>query len=402
MNLGEYALLLVLGSFAAGVAVGRFWSRFERSPGRRANRSVSSIHYILGLDFLASRQIDRAVAELTQAARENTDATDVYLVLGNLLREKGQLERAIQIHQSLLHRPGLAQSERVHALLCLGLDFKKAGFRYRAMDTFRDVITLDPRNAYALASLIKIHEEEQDWEKAMALSEELSRATGSSDPALTSFLFDQIGLSASRAGEDAKAARAFEEALRAEPTLPPAYLHYGDMLENRGRLEEAEAQWGRLARENPQLAHLTFERLARVRERLGRSDRMEKLYEEVVSEDERDWRARLSLARLRRSQGRGEETFELLLEAVRRNPHALAVHLQVWDFLGGVGGNGDDRGQPPDRLARYLAEVSRAVFFLDPYICIKCSYRTNGVLWRCPHCQEWNTFVEERLETVDR
>jgi lipopolysaccharide biosynthesis regulator YciM len=168
------------------------------------------------------------------------------------------------------------------------------------------------------------------------------------------------------------------------------------MLENRGRLEEAEAQWSRLARENPAFAHLAFERLARVRERLGRSERMEKLYEEVVSEDERDWRARMSLARLRRSQGRSEETFELLLEAVRRNPHALAVHLQVWDFIGLGGGNHGP--SPSDRLTRYLDEVSKAVFFLDPYICIKCNYRTNGILWRCPHCQEWNTFVEERLE----
>jgi lipopolysaccharide biosynthesis regulator YciM len=402
MNFGEYTLLLVLVGFAAGIALGRFWARFHHARGGRAQpRSASSLHYILGLDFLASRQIDRAVAELTQAARENTDASEIYLILGNLLREKGQLERAIQIHQSILHRPGLAKSERAHALLCLGLDFKRAGFRYRALDTFRDVLALDPRNAYALASLVKIHEEEQDWEKALALHEELSRATGISDPALRAFLYDQIGLSASQAREDSKAARAFEDALRAEPTLPPAYLHYGDMLESRGRFEEAEAQWSRLAKENPALAHLAFERLARVRERLGRSDRMEKLYEEVVSENERDWRARLSLARLRRSQGRTEETFELLLEAVRRNPHSLAVHLQVWDFLGALGGPGGDGPAPPDRLTRYLDEVSKAVLFLDPYICMKCNYRTNGILWRCPHCQEWNTFVEERLETVD-
>jgi lipopolysaccharide biosynthesis regulator YciM len=125
---------------------------------------------------------------------------------------------------------------------------------------------------------------------------------------------------------------------------------------------------------------------------------MERLYEDVVREDELDWRARLALARLRRSQGRGVEAFDLLLEAVRRNPHALALHLEVWGFLGDEAASAPPAGA---RLARYLDEVSKAVYFLDPYVCIKCNYRANGILWRCPHCQEWNTFVEERLETVE-
>jgi lipopolysaccharide biosynthesis regulator YciM len=104
MNLPDETLLLVLVAFAAGVALGRFWTAIRTTRGAKADaRRASSIHYILGLDFLASRQIDRAVVELTKAARENTEATEIYLILGNLLREKGQLERAIQIHQSVLH-----------------------------------------------------------------------------------------------------------------------------------------------------------------------------------------------------------------------------------------------------------------------------------------------------------
>jgi lipopolysaccharide biosynthesis regulator YciM len=72
--------------------------------------------------------------------------------------------------------------------------------------------------------------------------------------------------------------------------------------------------------------------------------------------------------------------------------------MEVWAFLGT---DPPTELAPGARLARYLDEVSKAVFFLDPYVCIKCNYRANGVLWRCPHCQEWNTFVEERLETVE-
>jgi lipopolysaccharide biosynthesis regulator YciM len=396
MNPGDETLLVALAAFAIGIALGRFWihRKRSRSSRRRSSRS-SSIHYILGLDFLASRQIDQAVAELTRAAREDTEATEIYLILGNLLREKGQLERAIQIHQSILHRPGLEPSERAHTLLCLGMDFKKAGFRDRALDTFREVRAIEPKNAYAISNLVKIHEEQQEWKEAIAILEELTSVRGTPEPALRAFLLDQLGQAAWRSGDVPGGIRAFEESLRTEPSLAPGHLHYGDLLESEGRIEEAEAQWSRLLKSNPQLAHLAFERLERVRDELGHAEKMEKLYQDVIREDERDWRARLALSRLRRNQGKIDEAFALMLEAVRRNPHALAVHLEVWKFLG------EDRAPLAERLPRYLDEVGKAAFFIDPYVCIKCAYRANGILWRCPHCQEWNTFVEERVESVD-
>lgn len=394
MSFEEQPLLAILVAFVAGVALGRLWVR-SRASRRAGRRQQASIHYILGLDFLASRQIDRAVSELTIAARKNTDAIEIYLILGNLLREKGQLERAIQIHQSILHRPGLSRDEKAHALLCLGMDFKRAGFRNRAMDTFGEVVELEPGNAYALSNLVKIYEAEQDWERALEAQNELSSVTGELDSTLRAFLFDQIGQAAAAAEAGPEATHAFEEAIRSEPNLSAPYLHYGDFLESQGRLEQAESKWLELASANPRQAHLVFDRLQRVREGLGRDESLTGVLETVIAEDDNDWRAHVVLAKLKRERGESEDAFRLLMDAVRTNPHALAVHLEVWRALVRL-----DEGS--DRVQTYLDEVARSAFFLDPYICMKCSYRANGILWRCPHCQEWNTFVEERLETVDR
>jgi hypothetical protein len=49
------------------------------------------------------------------------------MILGNLYREKGQVSRAVQIHQHLLQRPRLGRLEHTHVLLCLGLDYRAAG-----------------------------------------------------------------------------------------------------------------------------------------------------------------------------------------------------------------------------------------------------------------------------------
>lgn len=390
MSLGEETLLAVLVAFIAGVALGRVWRGLRSGRRDPRRKRPSSIHYVLGIDLLASRQFDGAIEELTLAAREDTDATEIYLILGNLLREKGQIERAIQIHQSLLHRPGLGSSERAHALLCLGMDFKRAGFRDRALERFEEVTAIEPDNGYALENLVKIYEEEKDWERAIAAQERLSRLTGRTDSTLAAFLYDQVGQAAWSTSSLDEASRAFEASLRADRRAAAPYLHYGDLLEERGELAEAEGKWLALVRECPAHAHLVFDRLARVREELGRAHEMDSFYQRIVREHEGDWRAHLALARLRRRQGRPEEAFELLLVAVRRNPHALAAHQEVWSFLG------DDTGD--GRIARYLDEVSRSALFVDPFVCTKCGYRTNGILWRCPHCQEWSSFVEERLE----
>ena len=54
-------------------------------------------------------------------------------------------------------------------------------------------------------------------------------------------------------------------------------------------------------------------------------------------------------------------------------------------------------GLPREHVNRYITAAREAVFFLDPHICTKCHYRSTELLWQCPHCHEWNSFVEERI-----
>src|SRR6185312_14825143 len=99
-------LLLGLVALLAGLAVGKAWERYKLRDGvwidrRRARESP---HYMLGLNFLVANQIDQAIDELTKAAQGAGDPLEIHLILGNLYREKGQVGRAIQEHQSLLQR----------------------------------------------------------------------------------------------------------------------------------------------------------------------------------------------------------------------------------------------------------------------------------------------------------
>ena len=149
--LGALIALLV------GLAAGKAWERYKLRDGRWIDRrrARDSHHYVLGLNFLVSNQIDLAIEELSQATRVDGDALEIHLILGNVHRERGQVARAIQIHQALLQRPKLTKVEHAYILLCLGLDFKRGGFVDRALEAFNEVVRMDPNNQYALLYLQK-------------------------------------------------------------------------------------------------------------------------------------------------------------------------------------------------------------------------------------------------------
>ncbi len=84
------------------------------------------------------------------------------------------------------------------------------------------------------------------------------------------------------------------------------------------------------------------------------------------------------------------EAFEVLLDALPHNPHSLSVHEAIWQTLSAL-------GLDPAHVQRYTALTKVSIFYLDPHVCLRCRYRSTELLWQCPHCHEWNTFVEERI-----
>src|SRR6266705_1810795 len=228
---GYAPLLAALLALLAGLAVGKAWERYKLRDGKwfDRRRSRQSPHYILGLNFLVANQIDLAIEELGRAASLDGDALEVHMILGNLYREKGQVGKAITVHQSLLQRAGLSRLEHAYVLLCLGLDYKRGGFVDRALEAFNEVLRLDTKNEYALLNLQKLHEEQHEWIEAYDTRQRLNKlAAIESRPqseAILAFLENEIGLEAMRRKDYVEAVRRFEAAIELDARAVPAYLN---------------------------------------------------------------------------------------------------------------------------------------------------------------------------------
>jgi lipopolysaccharide biosynthesis regulator YciM len=394
--MGPYLTLFVLLALLAGLAVGKAWERYKLQDGRWIDRrrARESPHYMLGLNFLVANQIDPAIEELSTAAEAAGDPLEIHLILGNLYREKGQVGRAIQEHQKLLQRPHLRKLEHANVLLCLGLDYKHGGFVDRALEAFTEVLRLDPQNRYAMSNLEKLHEEQHQWTEAYAMRQKLAARDRPEQQArhqeILAFLENEIGLAALKRHEHTEAIRRFEAAIDLDAKNAPAYLNLGDVRLEQDDAHGALAAWGRLVSTSPERAYLTFSRFESVYARVNDPTGFPALCRRLIAGGAQEWRARLALARHLTAHGQATEALELLFEALAINPHALALHQAIWETLVQL-------KLPPTLVNRYADLAHDAIFYVDPHICVRCRYRSTELLWQCPHCHEWNTFIEERI-----
>ena len=336
----DYAMLLaVLAALLVGLTLGKAWERYKLREGRLVDRRRlrESPHYLQGLNFLVASHLDPAIQELSHVIGEHEDAFEVHLILGNLYREKGQVGRAINVHQQLLQQPRLNKLELVAVWMSLALDYKQGGFVDRSRDALGEVLRLAPDHVQALLTLEKIHADQHQWAAAFDCRSRVMRATAPAEAprhrTILAFLETELGLDALRHDVLDEARRHFESAIETDPAVVPAYVSLGDVHLRSGNAAAAVATWERAIDVAPDKAHIVFERLARAYASSATPQRFGELCRRLIAANPSDWRARLALGRYLTTLQRSAEALPLLLDALAVHPHAMMIHEGVWDAL---------------------------------------------------------------------
>ena len=207
---------------------------------------------------------------------------------------------------------------------------------------------------------------------------------------ILAFLENELGQAALKRKDYAEATRRFEAATDLDERNAPAHLSLGDVRRDQGATAQAAAAWERMIEASPERAYLAFSRLESAYPSMGVPERFPELCLRLIAANPQDWRARLALARHLSAHNRAAEALEMLFEALVYNPHALALHQTIWQTLSTL-------NLDTSLVNRYIELTRDAIFYLDPHVCVRCRYRSTELLWQCPQCHEWNTFVEERI-----
>lgn len=210
---------------------------------------------------------------------------------------------------------------------------------------------------------------------------------------ILAFLRTQMARAHGQAGSPTQAASLFQQAIDTDATAAPAYISLGDLRAANHDLPGAIAIWEQLTRSVPDRAHLVLGRLERAYAPGDAPARFAALCQRLIAQQPQDWRTRLALARHLSDGGQQGAALDLLFDALPRHPHALAIHQDIWRVLSLLEFN-------PVLVGRYTDLTKSAVFYLDPHVCTTCRYRSTELLWQCPQCHDWNTFIEDRMASA--
>ncbi len=365
------------------VASGWFAARLERVRDERRSFDLPTA-YIKGLNLLLNEQPDKAIEMFIRALEVNSETVETHLALGSLFRRRGEVERAIRIHQNLIARPTLDKEQRSHALLELGQDYFKAGLFDRAENLFLELAEIRQHSEQALKQLLHIYQQEKEWDKAIAVTRKLARISGKN-------LNDTIAQYYCELAEQAFNKRNFTStrdhvahAFAADESCVRASILQGDMYAEEGRLHEAIKAWQHVEDQDVHYLGEVAGRIALAYRKLGEAQGLYDYFRTTLNRHGGIALA-LAFAEVVRDRDGVEAAEKFVVDWLRRRPNVHGLHQLIMLNLVEVTGSARD----DLLLLKGIIEELRAQHL--GYACVQCGFKGKSLHWVCPGCNRWNT-----------
>ena len=372
-------VLLLPAAALSGWVIGR------RGGERHSDSQVSKLSttYFRGLNYLLNEQPDKAIELFLHIAELDKDTFETQVALGHLFRRRGEVDRAIRLHQALVQRPDLTDQQKVQALLALGEDYMKSGLLDRAETVFTDLARIDQRAPQALRHLIAIYQSERDWSKAIENASRFEAVTGEPMGKLIAQFECELA-DRHRAAGDIDAARAsIARAYAADSTSVRAGMLEGRIEVEAGNDVAAIRAFERAARHDPDYLPDLLPGLLASYARVGDTTGARAFLAEMA-EHYRGISPVLALARLvESSEGVGAARAYLAQQLKDRPSVRGEAALIDMTLL--------EQADPVATL-HDLKHITDQLLVRNPsYRCSRCGFGARSHHWQCPSCKEWGT-----------
>jgi len=376
----ELLFLLLPLAALSGWLLGR---RDMRDGGRQFSHLSSD--YFKGLNFLLNEQPDKAIEVFIHMLAVDSDTVDTHFAVGNLFRRRGEVDRAIRIHQNLIARPTLNRLQRDQALYELGTDYMRAGLLDRAENLFQELVAESTSyRPKALRQLLDIYQQEKEWHKAIAVGQRLQGMGNDGISSIIAQFFCEQAEQALILERRDEALRLVRRALVEDRNCVRATLLEGRIELEAGEYRSAVRILRRVEQQDP--AYLP-EVLLPLQEAFVQQERLGEMIVYL-----RDILARhggisimLALAELIRQQEGEKQAAVFVVNHMRGHPSIRGMErLMELKLL-------TSEGQAREDLL-VLKDLTDKLLESKPvYCCSQCGYSGKTLSWQCPSCKQWNT-----------
>jgi lipopolysaccharide assembly protein B len=375
-----FPLFFAFGWLAARVDIKQLLSESRSLP----------LSYFKGLNFLLNEQPDKAIEAFIEVVKVDPQTVELHFALGSLFRRRGEVERAIRMHENLLERADLAPEQKMTALYELAQDYLKAGLLDRAEEFFGKLQGTQYEQQ-GFKFLLEIYEQEKDWKRAIETSRKMDSVSGqSSAKDIANFYCELAAVDITHSRWD-QARDYLSEALSVNRRCARANILLGDTEIGQGRPQAAIEYWKGLESQNPAYIALVAEKLLAAHRSLEREDEgLQLLRGYLANNPSLDL---LNVIFQGELELRGaDHAYRLVRDELARNPTLLGLDKLLEAQLLEAPA---ERRHELQLIKNLVHQHTRS---LALYRCESCGFKARQFYWHCPACNGWETYPPRRTE----
>ncbi len=339
--------------------------------------------YFKGLNYLINEEPDKAVDVFIKLLEVDSDTVETHLALGSLFRRRGEVDRAIRVHQNLIARPQLNNQHRLEALSELGQDYLRAGVLDRAERLFLELSKSGDADKNSLHFLLHIYQQEKDWQKAIEIAQQL-QVKGESMRAVIAQYNCELAEQALDKGMQQRACEYLKRAQSSDYACVRASLIEGRIASEQGYYKEAIRHYKAAIAQDPDYLPEVVSLLVECYQKMNEQAKMLSYLRECLVRYPR-FSLVLAIANYLQADQGDMVAIEFLAEQMQRQPSlrglCFLVELYVKNSIG------DAR----EKLLILQNFMHRLLADKPIYRCEHCGYAGKTLFWLCPSCHCWNT-----------
>lgn len=363
---------------ATGWALGRFGERDEENPPPPLN-----VDYLKGLNFLLNEQTDQALEHFLEMVRVDDKTIETHFALGSLFRRRGEIDRAIRIHQNIIARPDLAAEQRDQALFSLAKDYLHAGLLDRAEKLFVRLSQGSRYQVQALESLCRIYEQEKEWQKAIDAGQQLETVGGRSLALQIAHYYCELAEEGAANNDYAAARRYVKKAQAGRPRTMRGALTRAHIARETNDHKTAIRLYHRIIDEHTYLISEALPEIVATYEKDGSMSGLDKALRSMLDKNP-DMRSLVAYTAIVNNLTDIPIIDECVENYLLDEP-TLSEFVDLHIFSQGNG------AKQSEALSKVRSALSKLAATTPRYQCQECGFSSQRLLWQCPSCRNWET-----------
>jgi lipopolysaccharide biosynthesis regulator YciM len=342
--------------------------------------------YVDGLRYLTNGDEQTAFIKFRQAVDQDTGNVDAYLKMGDIFRNRGYVEKAIQIHRELTLRRDLPTEIRLEIDKSMALDYIKANMLGKAYDILVRIVKDSSSKYWAAERLLDLYIKDKKWNEACDLYESVLKKGSQGNGATLAALKLMIGRELHNSEEYHKARLLYKETLSLARDNPLPYIYIAESYLEEKRIENGLEFLKKLCEELPAHAYLGFPMIEETLFQLGRYGEVEEIYRNILMKDPSCIPAKVALAGILEKKGELSAAESLLKSVLDIEPTNFLAALKLVNVMA-------TRDRIDDGLNVLSNVADKINLRSQEFKCRKCGKGISRPQPACPQCGALGTFI---------